>query len=99
MLINNTIIILIIVSINIIFFALGYLVAVANAGNTNYTSKKKTQQSIQQQKLAEIEIDNRKLVVDINTNNLEKKYDTLGDTKQTQETISSSVSKLKSMKG
>lgn len=98
MLVNNYIIILLIISIDIIFFVLGYLVGLYNQHSAVVTNPKRINKNTPQQ-LSEIEIDNRKLVVDINTNNLEKKYDTLGDKTQTQETISSSVNKLKSMKG
>ena len=46
-----------------------------------------------------ISIDEAKFVTKIDTNNLEKKYSSLGDTKTSQENISSSINKLKSMKG
>lgn len=49
-------------------------------------------------KINKIAIDNSKFVSDIKTDNLEKKYDTLGDTKQTTETINESVNKLKNLK-
>jgi hypothetical protein len=43
-------------------------------------------------------IDTSKVVVAINTDNLEKKYDNLGDLKQTQDNIHESVNKLKNLK-
>lgn len=48
---------------------------------------------------SQISIDDTKFVTDINTNNLEKKYDKLGESTQTSDNISNSVNKLKSMKG
>lgn len=46
-----------------------------------------------------IEIDEKKVVLDINTESLTKKFDTLAQKKETNENISNSINKLKSMKG
>jgi hypothetical protein len=46
-----------------------------------------------------ISIDSSKVVVDINTEGLEKKYNKLGDIKKSQDNISNSINKLKNMKG
>jgi len=45
-----------------------------------------------------ISIDEKKVVVNIKTDDLEKKYDSLGTTTKTDENISSSVNKLKNLK-
>lgn len=45
-----------------------------------------------------VAIDDRKFVIDIKTDNLEKKYDQLGEVKQSNENISNSINKLKNMK-
>ena len=45
-----------------------------------------------------IEIDDRKFVVDVSTAGIEKKYGELGETKVSDENISSSVNKLKGLK-
>lgn len=45
-----------------------------------------------------LSIDDKKFVVDIKTDGLEKKYNSLGEVKQTQENISNSVNKLKNLK-
>lgn len=58
----------------------------------------KQQSTKEQQKNNNISIDDKKYVVDIKTDNLEKKYDKLGDTKQSTEQISSSINKLKNLK-
>lgn len=46
-----------------------------------------------------IEIDDTKYVSKISTDGLEKKYDQLGDIKQSKDDTVSSVNKLKNMKG
>jgi hypothetical protein len=45
-----------------------------------------------------ISIDDTKYVVDIQTSGMEKKYESLGDVKQSEENISNSINKLKNMK-
>jgi hypothetical protein len=47
----------------------------------------------------EINIDNSKYVTNINTDTLEKKYETLGDITTSKEQINTSISKLKNLKG
>lgn len=46
----------------------------------------------------QIFIDDKKFVTEIKTDNLEKKYDSLGDIRTTQDNISESVNKLKNLK-
>lgn len=46
-----------------------------------------------------ISINDSKYVADIKTSGMEKKYTSLGETKTTEENISSSINKLKNMKG
>lgn len=43
-------------------------------------------------------IDDKKVVLEIKTDNLEKKYNSLGDIKTSNENISESVNKLKNLK-
>ena len=45
-----------------------------------------------------IAIDDKKVVLEIKTDNLEKKYNSLGDIKTSNENISESVNKLKNLK-
>lgn len=45
-----------------------------------------------------LEIDSKKFVTDIKTDGMERKYDSLGDTKVSDENITDSISKLKNMK-
>jgi hypothetical protein len=95
---DNTLLLYIICSINIIFFLLGYFFAkfrfvqVADIKSKNKTSL------VDKLKNSDIQIDNKKVVLQIKTNDLEKKYDTLGETKVTKDNISNSVNKLKNIK-
>lgn len=50
-------------------------------------------------KLNKTQIDETKFVTRIDTDNLEKKYTNLGETKESSEQISESVNKLKNLKG
>lgn len=45
-----------------------------------------------------VNIDDKKIVLDIKTDGMEKKYENLGEIKQSHENISSSVDKLKQLK-
>jgi alpha-N-acetylglucosamine transferase len=49
--------------------------------------------------ISPIEIDEKKIVIDINTNDLTKKFNTLGEVTNSENNISSSINKLKNMKG
>jgi hypothetical protein len=51
-----------------------------------------------QTKSAAPSIDSSKVVIDIKTEGMEKKYDSLGETTQSTENISNSINKLKNMK-
>ncbi len=80
-------------------FLIGYMFGRSNS--TNGVSSGRTQSFFKQQDNQtkdNISIDDKKFVVDIKTEGLEKKYDSLGDIKQTQENISDSVNKLKNLK-
>ena len=60
----------------------------------------KTQKKMDiQEKIPTISIDESTHVVPIKTNDLEKKYETIGENKSTNENINSSISKLKSLRG
>jgi hypothetical protein len=45
-----------------------------------------------------ISIDSTKVVTDIKTDNLEKKYESLGEVKHSEDSISGSINKLKNLK-
>ena len=52
-----------------------------------------------EKKVSAISIDDKKYVVAIDTKGIEKKFDTISTTKQSEENISDAVNKLKNMKG
>ena len=85
-------------------FILGYILGKINSQfsgvfNNEPVSFLKQQKSSKSQKHTNIDIDDKKVVVPIKTEDLEKKYDSLGETSKSQENITTSISKLKSMKG
>ena len=80
---------------------IGYLLG----KNANYSSNNGVSKSVRTQQIKDIKtnqsvsIDETKIVTSINTDNLTKKYDELGETVVSNDNISSSISKLKNMKG
>lgn len=89
-------------SIGACFFFIGYLLGKRSVEgvyiNTNkpggfFDSNKK-----QENKITKIKIDDAKYVTEIKTDGMEKKYDQLGDVKQSAENITSSINKLKNLK-
>jgi hypothetical protein len=83
-------------AIGVCFFLTGYLMA-SKHPNGVYSIGKKL--SIPEKLKTNISIDETKIVTKINTDDLEKKYDQLTETKSSQENISSSINKLKALKG
>lgn len=86
-------------------FCLGFLLGKLNGIQVVTTTEKEIQVKKYRQKeqpveeKINIEIDSRKVVTDIKTDGLEKKYDTLGEVKQSTENIGSSINKLKNLRG
>ena len=101
---NNTFIILgiLAISLNMIFFCLGYgwckIISLnqENMHSSGFGTVKKNNTKTPHMQLATI--DEKKVVVNIKTDGLEKKYDTLGDVKQTEDSINNSVNKLKNFR-
>jgi hypothetical protein len=101
---NDILIVLILVVLNIVTFSIGYILGKITNNIGVYSDSQKAVGFFEKQKNSSIKnktisIDDSKFVAEIKTDNLEKKYDTLGDTKVSKENISSSISKLKNMKG
>lgn len=97
--IDNSVYVL--VYLNIVSFMLGYLWCKSIIGSEVEDKPVSFFKDNSLQKTAapsKIEIDSTKFVVDINTDSLQKKFDSLGETKQSEENIRSSVNKLKNMK-
>lgn len=98
---NSEIIILVLIAFNINSLIIGYLFGRYSSSNgVSYNKPQSFFKQNQQDKPAtnHLSIDDKKVVVDIKTDDLEKKYDSLGDVKQSKENISNSINKLKSMK-
>lgn len=82
-----------------IFFILGGIIGYLIASSGVYVNNKASKFSNSQaNKMAKINIDDTKFVVDIKTDGLDKHYSSLGDIKNTNEDISSSVDKLKNLR-
>jgi hypothetical protein len=96
-------IILILTILVFLSFIIGYILGKINhnAGvlNSQPVSFLKQQKNQPSQKQVDIDIDDKKVVVPIKTEDLEKKYHTLGETLNSTENITNSINKLKSMKG
>ena len=84
---------------NILFFGIGFLFGKTINNNPIQEIKPKSIFDKNSKTKKSIEIDDKKFVTAINTNKLEKKYIELGEKQQSTENISSTVNKLKNMKG
>lgn len=82
-------------------FFIGYLFGqYSNRNGVSYTKPESffQQNNTKNKNVNTLSIDDKKIVVDIKTDGLEKKYDSLGDVQQSKENISNSVNKLKNLK-
>ena len=91
----------ILITLNIIIFILGYLLGKYNRQiehdrPASFLSKHKNTKEVSQK--VDIDIDERKIVTKINTDNLEKKYDSLAQTQVSENDIGESINKLKNLK-
>ena len=87
--------------IGVCLFLIGYFIGKqSNDGVSNSAINKKPTSFFDDIKKENkiISIDDTKYVVDIQTSGMEKKYESLGDIKQSEENISNSINKLKNMK-
>lgn len=97
---NEILLLSIVVSLNIIIGLIGYIIGKIQYSNGVSISKpqsffnKKDSGSMDNN----LSIDEKKVVLDIKTDNLERKYESLGDIKKTEENITNSVDKLKNLK-
>ena len=82
-------------------FMLCYMIKVGdNSLGFVYDNEKHQKNKIKPSaKTKDIEIDNTKIVLKIDTNNMEKKFDNIAESKKQKNDVSSSVNKLKQMKG
>jgi hypothetical protein len=99
---QNTLILVLIFSLPLyfIFFICGWLVgrtsSLQHFGSQSVLSK--TISSKNNKKLSEISIDEKTIVTDISTEGMEKKYNNIANTVQSDHKIQDSVSKLKNLK-
>lgn len=100
---NEYLLTIILLSFNIFAFGIGYLVGKIGStyGISDIDAQKRSDSFFQRQKQRppSLSIDSKKIVTSINTDGLEKKYSDLGESKESVETISSSINKLKNIKG
>lgn len=98
-----SIIIVILILLNFLFLIIGYILGRLHSQNSVGSQQKsffddnKTITS-HQNKINTISIDDTKYVTSIDIGNIEKKFDTLGETKNSEEQIESSINKLKNLK-
>lgn len=85
---------------NILIFFIGYVLGKLSSKNSDINLKGFSRKEMKKQEkdYVKLDIDESKIVTRINTDNLEKKYNNLGNTTLDQVDISESVNKLKSMK-
>jgi len=99
----NSIIHIVIYS-NVVSFILGFILA-RNIKNSNSTgdnttifSKNYTMKQNNAEQAQKIKIEDTKFVVGVDTSNIEKKYESLGDVTTSQDNITNSIDKLKNLK-
>jgi hypothetical protein len=96
------ILLIILILLNVVFFFLGYSIGRLNSSQTNVESQPisffNKSKSDSDKMINKITINESKYVTDIETSGMEKKYETLGETKISQENIESSINKLKNIK-
>lgn len=94
----------ILLALNVLFLLTGYLFGrlAKLTGVSSYDHIEKPKSFFQQQQeqsSQKVSIDSTKIVTNISTKGLERKYTDLGSKKESSEDISSSINKLKNMKG
>lgn len=98
----DNIILYILLTLNLFSFLLGYLYGYFRSlsDNKSWTiySKNDKKQKHNTIESNDISIDDKKIVLNIDTKGLEKKYEELGDKKISEDNIASSVNKLKNLK-
>lgn len=101
---NELLLDIVLLILNLFSFTFGLILGRLWASSSVYNTVEKPRSFLQKNNneskfnKEKINIDNKKIVLDIKTGGMEKKYDNLGEVKQSSENISSSVDKLKQMK-
>lgn len=87
--------------LNLFSFAFGLILGRLWISSSVYNNVEKPKSFLQKNNESnkeKVSIDDKKIVLDIKTEGMEKKYQNLGEVKQSSDTISSSVDKLKQLK-
>jgi hypothetical protein len=79
-------------------FFIGYFLGKQSSVGVSNDISNPQRKSVSSNTKHKISIDETKIVTEINTDGLEKKYDQLGETKQSNENIANSINKLKNIK-
>jgi hypothetical protein len=97
---NEHFLIIILIIINIFSVCIGYILGkMHQIYGVNSIAQKPISFFTKDDNKTKVSIDDTKYVINIKTENLEKKYENLGEVKKTSENISQSVNKLKNLKG
>lgn len=91
------------IGINVLFFLMGYAwckihIRETSEENTPTSTNTGKRSGNKKNNMQLVDIDSTKVVVDLKTDHLEKKYENLGEVKKSEEKITDSVNKLKNMK-
>lgn len=98
---NELLLDIVLLILNLFSFTFGLILGRLWASSSVYNTVEKPKSFLQKNNESgkeKINIDDKKIVLDIKTSGMEKKYENLGEVKQSSENISSSVDKLKQMK-
>lgn len=97
---NEILLVIILLILNVFSFGIGFILGKiwSISGVSNTSVKPQSFFKSEENTKNKITIDDKKFVVDIKTDGLEKKYENLGETKKSTENIQSSIDKLKNMK-
>lgn len=90
---------IILIVLNVFSFLFGLILGRSSINSSVYYSDQKPRSFFTENNgKNKILIDDKKVVLNIKTDDIEKKYDSLGEVKNSSENITSSVDKLKQMK-
>jgi hypothetical protein len=98
---NELLLDIVLLILNVFSFSIGLILGRTWCSSSVYQSIERPKSFLQKTNEVskdKVVIDDKKVVLNIKTDGMEKKYENLGEVKQSSENISSSVDKLKQMK-
>jgi hypothetical protein len=98
---NELLLDIVLLILNVFSFSIGLILGRIWCSSSVYQSIERPKSFLQKTNEVskdKVVIDDKKVVLNIKTDGMEKKYENLGEVKQSSENISSSVDKLKQMK-